>query len=79
MMVVNGNIVGIREVNYTNNSGRDVRGRNLYYIFENQYIVGNGADSIYLSDAKFGNLIFSVGDSIRVAVGKGYKEFIERC
>lgn len=78
-MVIKGSIVGIREVNYTNSAGHEVRGRNLYYVFENEFINGNGADSIYLSDSKFRNEIFCIGDEIRVAVGKGYKDFIERC
>ena len=78
-MIIKGNIVGQREVHYTNREGREVNGRNLYYIFEDDHISGNGADSIYLPDSKYKSEIFVVGDSIRVAVGKGYKEFIERC
>ncbi len=77
-MIIKANIVGLREVHYTNRDGREVNGRNLYYIFEDDHIVGNGADSIYLPDSKYKSEIFVSGDTIRVAVGKGYKEFIER-
>ena len=78
-MIIKGNIVGQREVHYTNRDGREVNGRNLYYIFEDEHITGNGADSIYLPDSKYNSEIFVSGDSILVAVGKGYKEFLERC
>lgn len=78
-MIIKADIVGIREVNYTNRDGRPVQGRNLYYVFEDSHINGNGADSVYLSDSQHRDKIFSIGDSIRIAVGKGYKEFIERC
>ena len=77
-MIIKANIVGMREVHYTNSQGREVNGRNLYYIFEDDHIVGNGADSVYLPDSKYKSEIFTVGDFCRIAVGKGYKEFVER-
>ena len=77
-MIIKAYIVGHREVHYTNREGREVNGRNLYYTFEDDHIIGNGADSIYLPDSKFKSEIFANGDTIRVAIGKGYKEFIDR-
>ena len=77
-MIIKANIVGMREVHYTNSQGREVNGRNLYYIFEDDHIVGNGADSVYLPDSKYKSEIFTVGDFCRIAVVKGYKEFVER-
>lgn len=77
-MIIKANIVGQKEVHYTNRDGREVNGRNLYYIFEDVHISGNGADSIYLPDSKYKSEIFANGDTIRVAIGKGYKEFIEK-
>ena len=78
-MIIKANIVGLREVHYTNSQGREVNGRNLYYVFEDEHITGNGADSVYLPDSKYKHEIFTVGDTCRIAVGKGYKEFIELC
>ena len=77
-MIIKADIVGLRVVHYTNFQGREVNGRNLYYVFEDEHITGNGADSVYLPDSKYKQEIFAVGDTIRVAVGKGYKEFIDR-
>ena len=77
-MIIKANIVGLRDVHYTNRDGREVNGRNLYFVFEDEHITGNGADSVYLPDSKWKHEFFSVGDTIRLAVGKGYKEFIER-
>lgn len=77
-MIIIGTIIGVRDLHYTNSSGREVSGRTLYYTFPNEDIVGCGADSVYLPDSKYKHEIFATGDNLRIAVGKGYKEFIER-
>lgn len=41
-------IVGVKELDYTNKSGRRVNGVILYYTYEDRNVNGHACDSVYL-------------------------------
>lgn len=77
-MVITGKIIGVQEINYTNKNGNPVVGRSLHFGYGDTHTVGFKTGSVYISDRDFGGLAFMPDDTIRVALGRGYCEFIEK-
>ena len=76
-MVVVANVVGMREVHYTNQNGKPVDGRTLYVSYPVENTVGEATSSVWLSDSRHRDKLITVGDQVRIYIGKGTTDFID--
>lgn len=76
-MVVVANVVGMREVHYTNQNGKAVDGRTLYVSYSVENTEGEATSSVWLSDSMHRDKLITVGDQVRIYIGKGATDLID--
>lgn len=62
-------IVGVREVNFKDDDGREVSGRSLYYLMEADRVDGKMAGKFFVSAKRWSGLTYAprVGDRVWVS------------